>query len=237
MNKKWIALTALLCTLALTACSGGNQTETSGSTKATTPAGTTSTVTTSGTTTQSPAVTTEDPGSVPSTPEQPIDPGTPNNREEGKDYHLSSLIIPTNSQNLDAEYLLDNTAQSNGDYRYADGSGCLIYRVDLTDKIDPTIDLLVLQNYYITVANNPDFNNEIKVVNYADEHPGTLTSGGNDTTITIDPYEYGFYKEIYIAIMDSDPTDGWGGTIRNMTIREYVEGAGEDVEINIGDEG
>lgn len=237
MKKTLTALTALFCILALTACSGGGDTAT------TTTAGTTASTTTSSAATTTTAATnttpasTEDPGSVPSTPEVPVDTGTPNYREDGKDYHLSSLIIPTNSQNLDADYLLENTAQSNNDYRYADNAGYLIYRVDLTDKIEPTVDLLVLQNYYISVANNDELIGETKVVSYADEYSGTLTSGGNDVTITINPYDYGCYTEIYIIISDTDTSDGWGGTIRSLTINEYVEGEGEDVEVTLGEEG
>lgn len=234
MKKSVIALTALFCALALTACSGEGDTVTTGSSATTEPTGSSATTTKATTTSE---VSTDEPIATPSTPEAPADPGTPNHREEGKEYHLSTLIVPTNSQNLDSDYLVENTAQSNGDYRYADNAGYMIYRVDLTDKIDPTIDLLVLQNYYISVANNEDLLGEIKVVSYADEYGGTLTTGGNDVTITIDPYEYGCYSQIYIIISDTNPSDGWGGTIRSLSIHEYVEGAGEDVEVTLGEEG
>jgi|GEM_PF-2312676 len=185
------------------------------------------------TTTKKQAEETPDPEPEPEPIE--IDYGTANMKEDGKEYHIESLVIPTNSKNIDEAhgYLIDNTAQSNNDYRYCDGYGYVIYKVDLSEMIEPTIDLLILQNYVVSIAAYDDVDYYQVVLDYSEEHPSTLTTGGNDITYTIDPYSYGFYKEIYIMISDTITSDGWGGTIRSLTINQYVEGAGEDVSTTL----
>jgi len=160
-----------------------------------------------------------------------IDYGTANMREEGKEYHIESVKVPTNNKNIDknAGYLIDDHAQSNESYRYCDGSGYVIYEIDISEMIEPTVDIEILQNYLVSIAAYDDFDCYKVIYDFSEEHPSTLTSGGNDVTYTIDPYEHGFYKVLYILIEDTNASDGWGGTIRSLTINQYVEGEGEDV--------
>ena len=166
-----------------------------------------------------------------------IDYGTPNNKEEGKDYHLESLKIPTNSQNLDeqAGVLIENTAQCNADYRYCDGFGYVIYEIDISEMIEPTVEIKVLQNYLVKISAYNDYDYYKTIADFSEESPTTWRDGGNDIEIVIDPYEHGFYKTLYIMIEDTDPTDGWGGTIRYLTIKQFVEGAGEDILTTYGE--
>ena len=227
MKKIALLLALVIVASALFACGGDSETATTAADATTAALTTTKAVTTA------PATTTAE--ETPD-PQIEIDYGTPNNKAEGKEYHLESIVIPTNIKNLDQEYgiLIENTAQSNDSYRYCDGFGYVVYEIDISKMIEPTIDILILQNYLVSIAayNDPDCYKT--VLDYSEEYTGTLTSGGNDRTFTINPYEHGFYKTLYIMIEDTNPSDGWGGTIRNLTINQYVEGAGDDITTTYG---
>lgn len=134
---------------------------------------------------------------------------------------LNSTTIATNNQNLDSAYLVRNTASANDAIRYCDLTGELVYKFDLSGKIRPSVSLQVGQNYVISVSNEDG--NWTEAYNYK-----TMTNGGwvqneaNLTTYTLSPDDYGYTDGIlYVKLSNTTPTQGWGGSLHNITIRYY----------------
>jgi hypothetical protein len=44
-----------------------------------------------------------------------------------------------------------------------------------------------------------------------------LTTGGNQTTIKIDPDDYACEDTCYVRLRNTNPSMGWGGSITNLT--------------------
>lgn len=129
-------------------------------------------------------------------------------------------VIPTNSSNLDAAYIYKNTALANDSLRFADGAAELIYKFNLSDFSNPGFTLQVCQNYLIDVST--DAINFTVTHDYSLINPVHLTTGGNDVLLTFDPDDYGATDEFYIRIRNTDPTKGWGGSVRMLIIRQYA---------------
>ncbi len=123
--------------------------------------------------------------------------------------------VNTNQNNEDIEFLLVNTAASNTGIRYCDLGGQVIYSFDVSEMIDCNLTFRVYQNYIVEVSSD---NKTWEIV--ADYSKGGtvphLTTGGNDTDVAIDPFDYGCDKsgECYVRIRNTDTSMGWGGSIR-----------------------
>jgi hypothetical protein len=129
------------------------------------------------------------------------------------------IVIPTNSSNFDAAYIHKNTAFANDSLRYADGAAELIYKFNINEFSNPTITLQVLQNYLIDVS--ADGVNYTVTHDYSLINPVHLTTGGNDVLLIFDPDDYSAEQEFYIRIRNTDPTKGWGGSVRTLIIRQF----------------
>jgi len=129
------------------------------------------------------------------------------------------IVIPTNSSNLDAAYIFKNTASSNDYLRFADGATELVYKFNLSEFTNPTFTLEVLQNYLIDVSAdgvNYTVTNDFSLIDPS--HPRT---GGNNVFLTFNPKDYGATKAFYIRIRNTDPSTGWGGSVKTLIIRQY----------------
>lgn len=208
----------------------------------TTPTDETSTVTTTGTpitTTPKAPVTTTTPTTVPPTPTN-----TPLTRDPAKEYHVEEAIYKTSSKGEDSEFLVINNAGSNLNERYADGEGMVLYEINISEMIEPTITLKVRQMYLVYWTNSLD------VIDYADmvcagnfldtesdlreENPSAFTENGeyvggtNITDLVINPADLEYTGMIYIYLLNAKPEFGHGGTIMSLTISQYKEGKGEE---------
>lgn len=227
-----MAVAMLITMLALVAC--GDDTP-----------DTTDPVTTTETKSDDPADTTvKDDDPVVTTPKVTTAPETtvpagPNMKNPAEVYHVEQIVVKTNSDGEDSDYLVLEDAGENYNERYADGNGYILYSFDLTEWIEPTIDFTVRQQYAIYVTDDidvVDYNDMICLATFADiadQYPhndqGAYDGGANQTTITLKPYEHNFYGKIYVYIVNSNPPTGWGGTISQFTINHYVKGEGADI--------
>ena len=224
-----MAIAMIASTLALSACGNSNTTTTE-------PGATTAPTTTTGTTpnTTVPETTT----TTPTTTEPPEPVATPVLRDPAKVYHVETKSYKTSSKNEDADFILDNSAGVNDNERFADGAGQIIYMIDLSGMIEPTVTLHIRQQYYVAVLPTLDVLEDeyIEIANFnniKDQFPsdafneaGAYTAGTNDIEVTINPYQYEIYDMLYILIANSNPSTGWGGTIMRLDINQYVEGEG-----------
>jgi len=214
----------------------------------TTPAGETSSEATTGTpittTTpkvieSSPKVTTTTPATVPPTPGN-----TPLTRDPAKEYHVEDAIYKTSSKGEDEEFIVINNAGANMNERYADGEGMVLYEINISEMIEPTITLKVRQMYLVYWTNSLD------VIDYADmqcagnfldtesalreENPDAFTENGeyvggtNITDLVINPSDLEYTGVIYIYLINAKPEFGHGGTIMSLTISQYKEGKAEE---------
>ena len=124
--------------------------------------------------------------------------------------------MKTTSANQDEAFIYANTAGANDSLRFCDGDRSLIYFFDLSGLHAAEIAMTVFQNYIVEVSSDGE---EWEMI--ADYSKGGtvphLTTGGNNTTITIDPKDYDCDDVCYVRLRNSDPTKGWGGSITNLT--------------------
>lgn len=130
------------------------------------------------------------------------------------------IVIPTNNKNLDAAYIYKNTAFANDSLRFADGNTELIYRFDLSEFSNPDFTLEVFQNYLIDVS--ADGVTYTVTHDYSLIDPSHPKTGGNNVLVTFDPDDYGAADAFYIRIRNTDPSTGWGGSVRMLVIRQYA---------------
>ena len=124
-----------------------------------------------------------------------------------------SRTVETNKSNQDGDFLLKNTAASNAGLRFCDMMGQLVYVFDTEGTQDYTVDMNILQNYYIEISSDAkdwnviaDYSQNGKV-----EH---LRDGSNRRVLTVKAAAYGLQgKKMYIRIRNTDSTQGWGGSI------------------------
>jgi len=130
------------------------------------------------------------------------------------------IVIPVNNKNLDAAYIYQNTAFANDSLRFADGDTQLVYRFNLADFSNPDFTLEVFQNYLIDVS--ADGVHYTVTHDYSLIDPSHPRTGGNNVLVTFDPDDYGAQTEFYIRIRNTDPSTGWGGSVRLLVIRQYA---------------
>ena len=127
--------------------------------------------------------------------------------------------MKTNSSNEDADYLYASTAGVNANLRFCDGDRVVIYFFDLADMTSAQINLHVFQNYIVEVS--ADGEEWEMIADYS--KGGTvphLTTGGNNTVISVDPFDYDCEDTgvCYIRLRNSDPSKGWGGSISQLVL-------------------
>ena len=124
--------------------------------------------------------------------------------------------MKTSSANQDEAFIYANTAGANDGLRFCDGDRMLIYFFDLNGLHSSEIAMTVLQNYIVEVSADGE---EWEIV--ADYSKGGtvphLTTGGNQTTIKIDPSDYACEDTCYVRLRNTNPSMGWGGSITNLT--------------------
>jgi hypothetical protein len=139
--------------------------------------------------------------------------------EATKEFIVEELTVKTNSRNEDAALLWRNSgAGANENFRYADGYNSIVYKIDLTLFRNATISMEILQNYVVSYST--DDKKWTKLADYSETegYTGTLHGGGNNTIITLDTSILNGADTVYIKISDCNRQDGWGGTIKSLTI-------------------
>lgn len=124
-----------------------------------------------------------------------------------------SRTVETNKSNQDSDFLLKNSASANGSLRFCDMMGQLVYVFDTQGTQDYTVDMNILQNYYIEIS--ADERNWKVIADYSQngkvEH---LKNGSNQRVLTIKAADHGLQgKKMFIRISNTDTTQGWGGSI------------------------
>ena len=139
--------------------------------------------------------------------------------EDSKESIFEELTFITNSKNQDAAFLIKNTAGVNSSFRYADATGELVYKFDLTTFRDATITLNIKQNYLVQYSSNGESWKVLADYSQTDGYEGTLQGGGNDTLLSVSATAVPGSDTLYVRIADCNPGDGWGGTISSLSIR------------------
>lgn len=139
--------------------------------------------------------------------------------EDTRESVFEELTFITNSKNQDAAFLIKNTAGANDSFRFADATGELIYKIDLTTFRDATVTMNIKQNYLVQYS--PDGMSWKTIADYSEVegYAGTLHGGGNDTLVSVSSVAVPGSDALYLRIADCDPSDGWGGTISTLSIR------------------
>ena len=132
--------------------------------------------------------------------------------------------VATNSSGADLEFIDYTTASANAGLRYCDNNGQIVYLFDLSDKLSAVYTFTLSQNYIFEASS--DGTNYTIIADYS--QGGTvphLTTGGNETEIEVDMFDYvGDSGVVYIRLRNSDPSQGWGGSIHNF-VMEYTKTA------------
>ncbi len=150
-------------------------------------------------------------------------------KPEGSDtkWTYVSETIQTNNKNLDQDYIYESTAASNDSLKYCDQNRYIIYKFDSTGLHDAQYTFLVFQNYIVEVSE--DATNWQMIADYSEGGKVPhLTTGGNDYSLMVAPSAYGFEGVWYFRLRNCRPSQGWGGSIKNFTIRYAVPAEGGD---------
>lgn len=139
--------------------------------------------------------------------------------EDTKEFVVEELTVKTNSRNEDAALLWRNSgAGANENFRYADGYNSIVYKIDLTLFRNATISMEILQNYVVSYSTDDQKWTKLADYSETEGYTGTLHGGGNNTIITLDTSILNGADTVYIKISDCNRQDGWGGTIKSLTI-------------------
>ncbi len=138
--------------------------------------------------------------------------------QDSPTFVMEELKIKTNNENLDAALLFRNTGGANENFRYADGINRIVYKIDLTMFRNATISMEVLQNYLVSYSTDNKKWTVLADYSKTEGYAGTLQGGGNNTIVSISANAAGNPDVLYIRIADCNTYDGWGGTIKSLTI-------------------
>ena len=138
--------------------------------------------------------------------------------ESTKSFVIEELTVKTNNQNEDEALIWRDNASANANFRYADGYNTLIYKIDLTRFRNATISMEILQNYEVSYSTDSKAWTILADYSKTEGYQGTLQGGGNNTIVSLDTGILEGATEVYIKIGDCNKYDGWGGTIKSLTI-------------------
>ena len=133
--------------------------------------------------------------------------------------------VATNNRGEDIDFIEYSDADSNGGIRYCDNARQLIYAFDVSDKLSATYTFYLSQNYILEVST--DGENYVIVADYSEGGKVPhLTTGGNEKGIKVDLFAYGADEAdiMYVRLRNSDPSQGWGGSISKF-VMEYTKEA------------
>ena len=129
--------------------------------------------------------------------------------------------ISAGAQGNDADYIVRFTGQSLASSHFCDMTAELVYRLDLSDYPHAWLTLTVSNNYVISVSDHDG--DWIEAYNYKTMSGGDWASSStNQTTLLLQPDDYGLDDVVYLRLSNSYPDKGWGGAIHSMSIY-YIE--------------
>ncbi len=132
--------------------------------------------------------------------------------EDTVPYEWTAAKYPANSQGLDADFLLRDTATATRTMRRtADGE--LVYRFDLSQMRDAYLSFTVGANYWLEIS--IDDSTYHTVARYDGE---PLTTANNRTTVQIYPDEWDSAGVVYVRLRSSESTPSYGAAIWDFTI-------------------
>lgn len=147
----------------------------------------------------------------------------------GDDFIRFKESIPVNSNRDDSTYLFIEESEANEHYRFTDYDGYILYYFDLEGCAEPLISLTVCRNYKISVSWD-DYNyTEVAVFDasgYNDNRKneqGSYIFDNNEKTVTVNPYDYGFFNHIYILIEDNNKLDAYGAAVSDISFSYFKE--------------
>ena len=147
--------------------------------------------------------------------------------EDTKEFVIEEITVKTNNQDLDKDLLYRNTGSANANFRYADADTQIIYKLDLSRFRHASVSMEILQNYLISYSADGKKWTVLADYSKTEGYKGTLQGGGNNTIVTLDSALLEGSDVVYIKIADCNPHDGWGGTIKSLTI-SYMRYEDED---------
>jgi len=147
--------------------------------------------------------------------------------EGNEGFETKNIKIPTNSENLDLPYIIENTAWANDWMRVCDGPGYIIYKFDLNEFPGAVIGLEISQNYIIEISG--DGKNFVETHNFKKSNPDAADSGAPQTVINFNIEDYDFVEDtFYFKISNTDSSKGWGGTLSNIYVmyKKFLDSEG-----------
>lgn len=139
------------------------------------------------------------------------------------------VTFPTNGEN-DIDYLFQSAGNAiSGGWRFADGNGYLLYKLDTTSITNGKLGITIGNNFVVSIAtnyNDPDISrtegytqlaSSMEIYNGVDHHSlGNLKEYEFDVT----PYLAAGTGELYILLTDGSTSDGWGPFVQRIRLFE-----------------
>ena len=131
--------------------------------------------------------------------------------------------VETNSKSEDLEFLEFTSGEANSGLRYCDGNAQLIYAFDISDKLTAVYVFSLSQNYILEASADGEDYEIIADYSQGGKIPH-LTTGENGKDISVDMFKYaGDDGMVYIRLRNSDPSQGWGGSISKFVMKYTKE--------------
>ena len=124
--------------------------------------------------------------------------------------------LAVNNADQDKPYIVRDTSSARDNCRYTDGDAELVYRFDISDYQSSLFALAVYSNYLIEAS--PDGETWFTAADFSAESP-TRATALNTAVRVVNPADYGITDEIYIRLRNTDPSEGWGGALTEITVQ------------------
>ena len=139
-------------------------------------------------------------------------------------------VIPTNQDNADAAYLIENTAQATERFRICNGSGALVYRFDLTKYDHPSVSIAVGYDYLVSYSIDEGETYQV-LANYA-ENSGNRPA--DQTSLSMQSILWNKLRDaqtLHIKIECCLPDESeCGGYVRKIIVSHQVPANEPDVD-------
>ncbi len=135
-------------------------------------------------------------------------------------FPLETLVQFQPGSERDQDYIVENTAQDAGSYRFVDAESRLMYQFDLSDDVvNAELNIDMENNFVVSVG--PSESELTEEFNSQEMFGEDFHDASNRDVYTLDltPYLDGnSSNELYVLFQDGSPSDGWGPAVRNLSI-------------------
>jgi hypothetical protein len=141
------------------------------------------------------------------------------------------VSFPTSDSGEDLDYLVQSAGNAiSGGWRFADGNGYFLYRLDTTGITNAKLGITIGNNFVISVATNFNDPNISRTEGYTELASSMEIYGVDHHALgNLKEYEFDVSQylatgtgELYVLLTDGSTSDGWGPYVQRIRLFEGV---------------